>query len=233
MVFIVLGLFVNLPIVSALEISNVRAEIISPTEAEISWETDESAGSFVDYGLSEETLGRVGDASQVVEHEIILSNLAPQSTYYYQVQSGEAVDNNDGSLYSFNTLAPDTTAPEIKVELPAAVQGNRIDISGITEFGATVNVFVNGPLLRVTAADIALPDDPSQGRFTVADLALDSNKANVIKIEATDLAGNNALMQATVFSDTSKPKLDLGILPEFVSEKNIRPERNNIRREFL
>ena len=220
LVFIVLGLFVNLPIVSALEISNVRAEIISPTEAEISWETDEPAGSFVDYGLSEETLGRVGDASQVVEHIVALSDIAPQSTYYFQVQSGEVIDNNDGSLYSFNTLAPDTTAPEINVELPAAVQGNRIDFSGTTEFGATVNVFVNGPLLRVVAADAALPDDPSQGRFTITDLALDSNKDNLVKIEVIDLAGNDASMQVTVFSDTSKPKLDLVVLPEFVSEKN-------------
>ena len=51
LVLLVIILFLNLPIVSALEISNVRAEVISSTEAQILWETDEAANSLVNYGL--------------------------------------------------------------------------------------------------------------------------------------------------------------------------------------
>ena len=50
LVLIVIILFLNLPIVTALEISKVQVKVISPSEAKVSWETDEPADSFVDYG---------------------------------------------------------------------------------------------------------------------------------------------------------------------------------------
>ena len=214
LVFLVIALFLNLPIVSALEISNVRAEVVSPTEARVLWETDEPANSFVNYGTSQQSLTPVGDASKVTEHRVQPSGLSANTTYYYQVQSGDVVDDNAGNFYSFSTPAPDTTPPELKVEIPKAVVGNSLDISGTTEASATVRVSVNGAQLQsVTAA--------ADGSFTFTAIPLTNNVESAVKIEAVDAAGNIASVEGKVFADTSKPKLELAALPEITGQKKI------------
>ncbi len=147
LVLLVIALFLNLPIVSALEISNVHAEVVSSNQAQVLWETDEPANSLVKYGASQQSLNPVGDASNVVQHNVQISSLTPNTTYYYTVQSGSVVDDNAGGLYSFSTPAPDTIPPELKVEIPSAVAGNNLDISGMAENGATVRAYVDGTLL--------------------------------------------------------------------------------------
>jgi len=213
LVLLVIALFLNLPIVSALEISNVRVNVISSTEAEVLWETDEPANSLVNYGLSQQGLNPVGDASNVVQHSVGLSSLAPNTTYYYKVQSGSVTDDNAGSLYSFSTPAPDTTPPELKVEIPKAVAGNNIDISGTAESGATVRAYVNGAQLQSTTA--------VGGSFTLTAIPLESNLESMVKIEAVDASGNTASVEGKVFADTSKPKLELAPLPDITGDKKI------------
>ncbi len=212
-VVLVLALLFNLPLISALEISNVRVDVLSPTEAAVKWQTDQPADSFVSYGPSKENSKTVGDASAVTEHQFFLSDLAPESSYLYKVKSGEATADNEGSWYSFSTPAPDLTPPEIKVVIPSAVQGNSLDIAGTTEAGAKINLYVNGPLLRSVLAE--------SGNFSVLDIPLENNKANAIKLEAVDKSGNNASVEGTVFADTSKPKVDFGVFPAVVSERKI------------
>src|SRR3989344_6244863 len=127
LVSLVIALFLNLPIVSALEISQVRVEVVSSTQAQFLWETDEPANSLVNYGASQQSLNPVGDASDVIQHRVQLPTLIANTTYYYKVQSGSVVDDNTGSLYSFSTPATDITPPELKVEIPAIVAGNNLD----------------------------------------------------------------------------------------------------------
>jgi phosphodiesterase/alkaline phosphatase D-like protein len=38
-------------------------------------------------------------------HHVTLRNLAPETTYYFRVHSGDAVDDNGGQLYQFTTGA--------------------------------------------------------------------------------------------------------------------------------
>ena len=118
LVLLVITLFLNLPLASALEISNVQVKVTSSKEAEVWWETDEPANSLVNYGTSQQNLNPVGDASNVLNHSVQLSGLFANTTYYYKVQSGAVVDDNAGNLYSFSTPVPDTIPPEIKVEIP-------------------------------------------------------------------------------------------------------------------
>src|SRR3989338_5716069 len=211
LVLLVIALFLNLPIVSALEISNVRVNVISSTEAEVLWETDEPANSLVNYGLSQQGLNPVGDASNVVQHSVGLSSLAPNTTYYYKVQSGSVTDDNTGSLYSFSTPAPDTAPPELKVEIPASVAGNNLDISGTAEAGSTVRAHVNGAQLTSTTA--------VGGSFVLTAIPLASNVESLVRIEAVDASGNTAAIEGKVFADTAKPTLQLTALPEITSEK--------------
>ena len=48
--WIVVLLIFNLPLASALQLSNIRATDITANQAVIRWETDEAANSFVNYG---------------------------------------------------------------------------------------------------------------------------------------------------------------------------------------
>ena len=141
---LVIILFVNLPIVSALEISNVRVDSITETSAVVNWETDSNADSFVNYGQSKENLVLTGDASQLMSHAIPLQGLTLDTTYYFSVKSSDLVNDNGGELYSFKTLAPDTEAPLITAVIPGFIQGSRLDITGNVETGSQVRLFVNG-----------------------------------------------------------------------------------------
>ncbi len=213
LVLLVITLFVNLPIVTALEISNVRANVISSTEAEVLWETDEPANSLVNYGASKENLNPVGDASNVQEHRVQLATLTPNTTYHYKVQSGSVIDDNAGNLYSFSTPAPDTTPPDLKVEIPKAVAGNNLDLSGTAETGAIVRAYVNGAQLQsITAVG---------GSFTLVGIPLASDMESTVKVEAVDASGNIASVEGKVFADTAKPKLELTPLPEVIGEKKV------------
>jgi hypothetical protein len=148
----VLLLFVNLPVVSALELSEISAKDITENQATIAWETDESADSFVNYGVDKGGLQKIGDAKKTTAHEFDLGGLLSNTEYYYSVESDDLVDDNSGSYYSFKTLVPDTTAPEVIVDLPGLVAGTKTDITGWTEVGATVQLFIDGNLAGSTVA---------------------------------------------------------------------------------
>jgi len=149
---LVLLLFVNLPVVSALELSEISAKDITENQATVVWETDEAADSFVNYGVNKGGLQKIGDSKKTTAHEFDLGGLLSDTEYYYSVESGDLVDDNSGNYYSFKTLVPDTTAPEVVVDLPNLVAGTKTDIIGWTEIGATVQLFIDGSLAGSTVA---------------------------------------------------------------------------------
>ena len=74
-------------------ISGVTATPGLNNTATITWTTDESADSRVDYGLSASALNsRAADASLTTAHSIVLT-LAPNTTYFYRVTSADAAGN--------------------------------------------------------------------------------------------------------------------------------------------
>ncbi|MFH0701810.1 MAG: hypothetical protein V2A62_05235, partial [Candidatus Woesearchaeota archaeon] len=136
--------FLNLPLIHALEISNVRAEDITDTGAVIKWTTTEAADSFVNYGVNQTKLKVVGDGNSVNEHHLSLEKLLQNTLYFYSIASGNAADNNSGNFYSFTTLPPDITPPPLEVEIPMMIAGSSIDVIGFSEIGAKIQLLVNG-----------------------------------------------------------------------------------------
>tara|TARA_Y100000310_G_scaffold124700_1_gene123462 strand:- start:77091 stop:83588 length:6498 start_codon:yes stop_codon:yes gene_type:complete len=203
----------------ALEISGVQATEITQNSALITWETDEPADSFISSGKNVEQLIKKGDADLVTDHSILMSNLDPDTKYFYAVESGGKTADNNGNGYSFQTLPPDTTAPTIEVEFPTAVQGSSLDISGLTELHAQVKIQVNGETKGTTTATST--EDSDKGQFSFTNIPLSENKENKINLIATDKADNTATKEGTVFSDTSKPKIILDELPALVQTKSI------------
>ncbi len=69
----------------------------------IMWETDTTTGSRVDYGIAAPDEYFVEDATEVTIHEVQLTGLTPNTTYYYTVTWGEST-----SVTSTFTTAPAT-----------------------------------------------------------------------------------------------------------------------------
>ncbi len=68
-------------------ISNVTVEIISPTSAKISWKTNTPTNGKVNYGLSETYSLDVQSEELTTTHEFVLTNLQPDTEYYFEVMS--------------------------------------------------------------------------------------------------------------------------------------------------
>ena len=94
------------------EISDVDVENITSTTATITWTTNTSSDSRVNYGTDLLEVGdwpSVDDPADVTHHSIVLEGLTADETYYFEVESEDAggitTDNNDGLYYSFKTPA--------------------------------------------------------------------------------------------------------------------------------
>ncbi|TEU18168.1 MAG: hypothetical protein E3I25_01650 [Dehalococcoidia bacterium] len=94
------------------EILNVSVTDITETTAEISWTTNTTSDSRVNYGTTTGLGQTKPGASEGTAHNIILTGLTQGTKYYFEVEStdtsGPNTDDNEGEYYSFTTLAPAT-----------------------------------------------------------------------------------------------------------------------------
>ncbi len=221
---VVIILFMNLPMVSALQISNMRAEEVTQTSAVIKWNTDEPADSFVSYGTDANVLQTIGDANAVVNHSLALTSLTSETDYQFSVESAGVVSD----IASFTTLEPDTDAPEIDVELPARIKGAELNLEGTTEAGVQATLYVDGALAGSTTAIPITEGDASslQGIFRFTFIILTPDQENAVKIEVRDAAGNSAVAEGIVFADTMRPTVDVKDIPEIAAENSIEIHAN-------
>jgi len=133
------GSYYTFPDTTAPIISNVASTDITDTTATITWTTDEPSDSVVNYGTTTALGNTESDPALVINHEIILSELTENTTYYYEVQSTDeggytATDDNGGAYYMFTTLidAPpiisDVTATDI-TDSSATITWNTNELS--------------------------------------------------------------------------------------------------------
>jgi len=91
-------------------ITNISNSSITSSSALITWSTNENANSAVKYGTASGSYTNTSsDAAYVTSHNITLANLAPNTTYYYVVNSTDMRGNSAQSTeYSFKTVATPT-----------------------------------------------------------------------------------------------------------------------------
>jgi hypothetical protein len=123
------------------QILNVSVTDITETTAEISWTTNTTSDSRVNYGTTT-ALGQTKyDAAEGTTHNIILTGLTQGTKYYFEVVStdtGTASDDNGGEYYSFTTATPATYS--ITLDHACGVCGDLIEVG------------VCGEIIEVTAA---------------------------------------------------------------------------------
>ena len=88
------------------------------TSASISWTTNESADSKLEYGTSDSLGTETTDTTMTLRHSITLTGLTSNTTYKYRITSKDPSNNDAVSdIGTFTTLAEgsvlDTTAPSI------------------------------------------------------------------------------------------------------------------------
>jgi hypothetical protein len=115
---------------AAPEILNVVVLDQTATTATIFWTTNTTSNSEVRYGTSTPPSQSESDSSTTTTHFITLTELTPNTTYYFEVEStdvsGTATDNNGGAYYEFTTLP--ITAYSITLDHACGVCGGLVDV---------------------------------------------------------------------------------------------------------
>ena len=110
-------------------ISYVSVPNITSTSGTITWTTNSSSDSRVNYGTTTALGQTKHDDTEDTTHNIILTGLTQGTKYYFEVEStdsyGTSTDNNGGAYYSFTTLAPATYS--ITLEPACGVCGELIE----------------------------------------------------------------------------------------------------------
>jgi len=145
----------------------------------ITWTTDEPSDSIVNYGTTTELGDTTSDSSLVTNHQIILTELFPDTTYLYEVQSTDQyghtiIDDNNGNYYTFTT-EQDTTPPVI----------TNVQSSGITHNSATITWDT---------------DEQSNSRVNYGTtIALGDTKSNSAMVTSHSIILTNLLPETTYF----------------------------------
>lgn len=187
-------------------ISAVASSGITNSAVTISWTTDESSDSQVDYGTTAVYGATTSSSTMVIAHVLPLSGLAPNMLYHYRVRSRDAAGNLAFSGdFTFMTTS-DTTAPQISNVLAASVHSNNAVITWTTdeasdsqaEYGTTASY---GSLTEINSAGV------TAHMLTLSGLSPDTTYH--FRVKSKDAAGNLATSGdftfTTTTSDTDTP----------------------------
>jgi len=109
---------------------------ITDKSAVINWNTDESSSTMVVLGTQSDDLNRVEASSNfTAEHQLAITGLLPDTTYFYKVQSVDLAGNlSDSGVSSFSTYA-NYDGSELQIISGPIVErltGNSITLSWLT-----------------------------------------------------------------------------------------------------
>jgi hypothetical protein len=116
------------------QVTNVRDRAFS-----VSWVTDSAETGYVSYGISPGNLNinvydDRGQATIDDTHHVTITGLNPGTTYYYEIISGDATYDNNGSPYQM------TTAPSLGFTLPEMISGSVYRASGAEAEGTIIYI---------------------------------------------------------------------------------------------
>ena len=95
---------VLLPPAHSFTISDIRVSNHSSSSVTISWVTSSVTDGIVNYGLTT-ALGKSASDARADDdtHWVQIEALAPETIYYFEVVSGDVIDDNGGDFYTFTT----------------------------------------------------------------------------------------------------------------------------------
>ncbi|OQA52169.1 MAG: Fibronectin type III domain protein [candidate division WS2 bacterium ADurb.Bin280] len=192
------------------EISNTSVKVVTgATTADITWVTDRSSDSFVEYGTTEGLGLSFGQREETKEHKVSLSGLKAGTKYYYRCQSldpGDLRDYSQDSGYSEIFEMTTTAAPTL----------SDVSFSSITTNSAIVSFQTNKTsIARIqygtsTDYDKEINDSAGSGTSQHAVLldSLQDDTTYQLKITITDEEGNQIESPGHSFSTLAMPKVE-------------------------
>ncbi|MGX5175227.1 fibronectin type III domain-containing protein [Aliikangiella sp. IMCC44653] len=181
---------------------------ISDSSAIVSWTTNESSDSFVTY-TDGNSVSQLRDSQLVLNHQMHLTGLSPNTTYTLSVASTDSLGNgpNVSAPVEFTTLGvADTLAPKI-------IAGPLVE--NITQTSAFIVWTTDEAASQLVK--LGLNENDLNQRFSVSGLAqnhrvpltgLTPDTLYYFQVESVDLAGNSVTSSTHSFT-TLKPEIEL------------------------
>jgi hypothetical protein len=113
-------------------ISNVTSSGLTSSSVNISWTTNETSGSIVEYGVSTSYgSSSPADTTLVTNHSVSLSGLSPSTLFHYRVKSRDTAGNlaisGDRTFTTASSSGPDLTM----LTVGATVAGSNLTINDV------------------------------------------------------------------------------------------------------
>lgn len=98
--------------------------------AVVTWNSDKESIGKVEYGATAASLVLMAaETTETTSHNVSLTSLRPDTTYYYRIRVGEDIFDNGGIPYSFKTKA-DATVVVSPTAIPTAAMPGQSTPSG-------------------------------------------------------------------------------------------------------
>lgn len=197
----------------ALTITGAQAGSATASSFSVSWTTNQTANSQVDYGTtsaygSSTTL----NTTLVTSHQITVSSLTAGTLYHFRVRSTDAANSKAAGADMTIATTGDTTPPTVSITSPAA----GATLSAIVTVSATAsdNIGVTSVHFNVDGANTGLAIASAPYNYSLNTNTL-SNGNHVLTAVASDAAGNTATSAAVSVKvnnttpDTTPPTVSL------------------------
>lgn len=179
------------PVISAVASSTTAGT------ATITWTTDSTANSIVNYGLTKSYSSASTSPTLTTAHSITITGLASSTTYHFDLSSTDYFGNATTSIdYTFAT--PDTTPPTVSITTPAT----GATLSGTTATltaDASDNVAVAGVKFYVDG--ITLGNEITSAPYTISwNITTTSPGTHTVFATARDTSNNYATSSSVSFT---------------------------------
>ncbi|MBI4313670.1 MAG: fibronectin type III domain-containing protein, partial [Candidatus Omnitrophica bacterium] len=174
-------------------ISDVAGTSATTTGAVLTWTTDETATSQVEYGLTTAYGSSTSlDSALITNHRVTLSGLAAGTTYHYRVHSKDAAGNlaTSGDFTVRTQDPPDTTAPAAPTGLTATAGDSQV----ILRWSANTEPdFIRYDLSRAATQSGPYTLVVSGNQTSATDTGLANGTTYWYRVTAVDKTGNESV----------------------------------------
>ena len=200
------------PPTPALAVSNTKTAAVSTTTVRITWQTNKSADSQVQYGATNAygSLSSVGPSD--TSHTVNLSGLTPNTKYYYRAVSKTASGETAySSSQQFTTLAVQTPpSPPVISNVSTSVSTSSVTITWTTSKPATSDIQYG----TTTSYGFTLGKDAALKTLHVRRISnLPARSLYHFRPVVADSGGNTAFGKDRTFTTSAAPSAPVSTTP--------------------